>query len=199
MNRALARIRRELHNIDWSMYVDCGISVKAVDGNLKLLKGEISGPPDTPYEGGNFILEINVPDKYPFDPPRVRFFTKIWHPSVNSISGEVYFGDGWYPAMTLSDILISLQVLLSTADTDRPFDQSVAKQCKENPDLFKRTARHWTQAYAGAPGSFPDFETKIKQLMDVGIKEDKARETLSYFSWDVEKAAAFLDVVRPAS
>ena len=36
------------------------------------LKGEIAGPPDTPYEGGNFVLEIKVPETYPFNPPKVR-------------------------------------------------------------------------------------------------------------------------------
>jgi len=35
------------------------------------LKGEIAGPPDTPYEGGTFFLEIKVPETYPFNPPKV--------------------------------------------------------------------------------------------------------------------------------
>jgi len=38
------------------------------------LKGEIAGPPDTPYEGGTFFLEIKVPETYPFNPPKVSKF-----------------------------------------------------------------------------------------------------------------------------
>jgi len=38
------------------------------------LKGRIAGPPDTPYEGGIFHLEIRIPETYPFNPPKVRFF-----------------------------------------------------------------------------------------------------------------------------
>lgn len=36
------------------------------------LKGEIAGPPDTAYEGGTFILDIKVPETYPFNPPKVK-------------------------------------------------------------------------------------------------------------------------------
>lgn len=39
------------------------------------LKGEITGPPDTAYEGGTFVLEIKVPETYPFNPPKVSSTT----------------------------------------------------------------------------------------------------------------------------
>ena len=42
-----------------------------MDDNYSELKGEIAGPPDTPYEGGKFLLEIKVPETYPFNPPKV--------------------------------------------------------------------------------------------------------------------------------
>lgn len=49
----------------------CAIRVELVDDNYTELKGEIAGPPDTPYEGGTFVLEIKVPETYPFNPPKV--------------------------------------------------------------------------------------------------------------------------------
>ena len=45
--------------------------------DLTELAGTIAGPPDTPYEGGTYKLEIKIPETYPFNPPRVRFITKV--------------------------------------------------------------------------------------------------------------------------
>ena len=45
--------------------------MELVNDSCVELKGEIAGPPDTPYEGGNFVLEIKIPETYPFNPPKV--------------------------------------------------------------------------------------------------------------------------------
>lgn len=52
-------------------------------------------------------------------------------------------------AMTLRTVLLSLQALLSAAEPDDPQDAVVAKQYKESPEVFNRTARHWASVYAG--------------------------------------------------
>jgi len=49
----------------------CAIRVDLVNDTWTELRGEIAGPPDTPYEGGTFHLEIIVPETYPFNPPKV--------------------------------------------------------------------------------------------------------------------------------
>ena len=51
--------------------------------------GTLLGPPGTPYEGGVFKLEIRIPSKYPFEPPKMRFETKIWHPNISSQTGAI--------------------------------------------------------------------------------------------------------------
>lgn len=59
--------------------------------------------------------------------------------------------------MTLRTVLLSLQALLAAAEPDDPQDAVVAKQYKEDHEMFKLTARHWTQAYAGGCIFFPFF------------------------------------------
>lgn len=51
--------------------VQCSIKIELVNDSWTELRGEIAGPPDTPYEGGKFQLEIKVPETYPFNPPKV--------------------------------------------------------------------------------------------------------------------------------
>ncbi|KAJ9086030.1 hypothetical protein DSO57_1008259 [Entomophthora muscae] len=49
-------------------------------------KAIISGPPETPYEGGKFKLSISITSQYPMTPPVFTFDTKICHPNIHSQS-----------------------------------------------------------------------------------------------------------------
>ena len=78
----------------------------------------------TPYEGGTFVVDIELPEDYPFAPPKVRpadvslhvcadrgkylsqmrFNTKVWHPNVSSANGAICLDilkDNWSPALTI--------------------------------------------------------------------------------------------------
>ncbi|XP_018333016.1 ubiquitin-conjugating enzyme E2-22 kDa [Agrilus planipennis] len=191
-NIAAQRIKREFKEVIKSEEVaKCAIKLELVNDSFTELKGEIAGPPDTPYEGGNFVLEIKVPETYPFNPPKVRFVTKIWHPNISSVTGAICLDilkDQWAAAMTLRTVLLSLQALLSAAEPDDPQDAVVAKQYKENLEMFESTARHWTNIYAGGPDLNKDFNDKIRKLVEMGVEEHQARVALSSYNWDLERA-----------
>uniref|UniRef100_T1GGG3 E2 ubiquitin-conjugating enzyme n=1 Tax=Megaselia scalaris TaxID=36166 RepID=T1GGG3_MEGSC len=195
-NIAISRIKREFKEVIKSEeIVQCSIKVELINDNWTELRGEIAGPPDTPYEGGKFILEIKVPETYPFNPPKVRFITRIWHPNISSVTGAICLDilkDNWAAAMTLRTVLLSLQALLAAAEPDDPQDAVVATQYKENHPMFMLTARHWTSAYAGGPNKVSDFDAKIQRLKDMGIDENQARACLSKENWDLEKATESL-------
>uniref|UniRef100_A0A9J7ZK48 Ubiquitin-conjugating enzyme E2 K n=2 Tax=Cyprinus carpio TaxID=7962 RepID=A0A9J7ZK48_CYPCA len=171
------------------------IKVDLVDENFTELKGEIAGPPDTPYEGGRYQLEIKIPETYPFNPPKVRFITKIWHPNISSVTGAICLDilkDQWAAAMTLRTVLLSLQALLAAAEPDDPQDAVVANQYKQNPEMFKQTAGLWSHVYAGAPVSSPDYTRKIDKLCAMGFDKNAVIAALSSKSWDVETATELL-------
>ncbi|KAL5011398.1 hypothetical protein ScPMuIL_009949 [Solemya velum] len=195
-NIAEQRIKREFKEVVKSEEVaKCHIKVELVDDSYRELRGEIAGPPDTPYEGGNFLLEIKIPETYPFNPPKVKFLTKIWHPNISSVTGAICLDilrDQWAAAMTLRTVLLSLQALLSAAEPDDPQDAVVAKQYKENPKIFQQTARHWTNIFAGGPLREKDLESKVTQLIGMGFDQNKARIALSTYNWNVEQATEYL-------
>lgn len=80
---AQRRILKELQ--DMSRDTSSGMEASVIDpANFTHLIGRFKGPPDTPYENGDFTVDIQLPHNYPFAPPKMKFSTKIWHPNVSS-------------------------------------------------------------------------------------------------------------------
>jgi ubiquitin-conjugating enzyme (huntingtin interacting protein 2) len=191
-NIAVQRIKREFKEVLRSEEVaKCQINIQLANDSWTELLGEIGGPPDTPYEGGKYKLEIIVPETYPFNPPKVRFLTKIWHPNISSVTGAICLDilkDQWAAAMTLRTVLLSLQALLSSPEPDDPQDAVVARQYKESPQFYKSTAEHWAAMYAGGPHPIPEYESRVRRLADMGVDETQARAMLSTHDWDLVRA-----------
>lgn len=64
-------------------------AVPVTEGNLRELRGTIQGPVGTCYEGGLFEVDIQIPKQYPFEPPKMKFVTKVWHPNISSQTGAI--------------------------------------------------------------------------------------------------------------
>ena len=48
-----------------------GIECKPDESNMRHFRVKITGPKDSPYEGGSFELELFLPEDYPMAPPKV--------------------------------------------------------------------------------------------------------------------------------
>lgn len=149
----IRRIAKELADIQSD--TDSQINIQTGDGSdMSHLLASFPGPPDTPYEGGTYVIDVKIPLEYPFRPPKMEFKTKLWHPNVSSVTGAICLdtlGAAWSPVLTIKSALLSLQSLLNSPEPKDPQDAQVASMMSTNPEQFARVAREWAVKYAGAP------------------------------------------------
>ncbi|XP_048191939.1 ubiquitin-conjugating enzyme E2 D4-like isoform X2 [Perognathus longimembris pacificus] len=118
--------------------------------NIFHWQATIIGPENSPYQGGVFFLSIEFPRDYPFEPPKVSFITKIYHPNI-SRTGSIcldILGSEWSPALTVSKILLSICSLLCDPNPDDPLVPEIAKTYLMDRTTYETVAREWTQKYA---------------------------------------------------
>ncbi|KAI1499560.1 ubiquitin carrier protein [Biscogniauxia marginata] len=130
-------------------------------GDLTHLKARIPGPPSTPYEGGQYIVDVKIPTEYPFRPPIMKFDTKVWHPNISSQTGAICLdtlSSAWSPVLTIKSTLLSLQSLFESPEPKDPQDAEVAKMMINDPEGFNKKAHEWAVMHAGAPRN-PKFQT----------------------------------------
>jgi ubiquitin-conjugating enzyme (huntingtin interacting protein 2) len=151
------RLQKEIQDI--LKDTDSGITISTASGSTEFtdlthFHGHFTGPPDTPYDGGKYDVDIRITAEYPFKPPEMRFVTRIWHPNVSSQTGAICLdtlGQQWSPVLTLKSALISLQSLLSSPEPKDPQDAEVASMLISRPEEFAHVAREWAIRYASAP------------------------------------------------
>ncbi len=97
-------------------------AVNQVNADLFHWKAIIKGPPDTVYEHGKFQIDVVIPDEYPYQPPKMKFDTKIWHPNVSSVTGAICLDilkKEWSPALSIRTALLSIQALMCCPEPSR--------------------------------------------------------------------------------
>ena len=120
----LARIRTDLKDL----YKDPlpGICVKIADeSDITKIFALITGPSQTPYEGGFFLFKLEIPSEFPNVPPKCELLTTDsgrvrFNPNLYA-NGKVclsilgtFTGPSWSPAQSISSVLLSIQSLMNS-------------------------------------------------------------------------------------
>mmetsp|Transcript_76908 Transcript_76908/g.89360 ORF Transcript_76908/g.89360 Transcript_76908/m.89360 type:complete len:153 (-) Transcript_76908:214-672(-) len=111
----------------------------------------LKGPSDTPYEGGTFIVKIEFPDNYPFKPPKAKFITKIYHPSIKQDSGEIcqdIYEKDWVPTKTMEGVIDILKTMLVAPNTETPLEAEIGNEFVKDRPKFNEKAKEYTKKYA---------------------------------------------------
>lgn len=147
-----ARLKREVQMLQRSP--PPGVSCSPDDKNNDVLLAQIIGSEGTPYQGGVFRLTVTIPDRYPFEPPKVLFNTPIYHPNIDS-GGRICLDTlkmppqgAWKPSLNVGSVLTTIQLLMSEPNPEDPLMIEISKEYKCNRHLFNETARQWTKNYA---------------------------------------------------
>jgi len=118
--------------------------------NLYKWKVNLIGPEKSPYEKGKFVIEMDIPQEYPFKPPKLKFLTKTYHPNIKSdgsMCTEV-LADGWSPQLKIYDVLITVRAIMTDPNPENPLEAEIAQQFKNDRNAFNKTAKEWTKKYA---------------------------------------------------
>lgn len=127
-----------------------GIRILVSDSDIRELEAELSGPEDTPYEGGTFRIKLVFGPEFPSQPPKGLFLTRIFHPNVSE-SGEICVNAlkrDWTPQLGLSHILAVIRCLLIEPNPESALNEEAGKLLLESYEQYFKRASMLTKLYS---------------------------------------------------
>lgn len=150
MMKSSGRLNKELMDLNNNNPIE-GVSISLVGDSLTNWNANVVGPHDTPYEGGNFVVNIDFSDNYPFKAPKVLFKTKIFHPNIKQDTGEICaqaIENNWVPTLNARFVIESLVTLMKNPNADHPLEAEIAELFQKDYKGFVNKAREFTSTYA---------------------------------------------------
>uniref|UniRef100_A0A8C0JF45 Ubiquitin conjugating enzyme E2 U n=1 Tax=Chelonoidis abingdonii TaxID=106734 RepID=A0A8C0JF45_CHEAB len=111
--------------------------------NLLEWLAEVQGLKDSLWEGAVLQLSIKYTEEYNSVPPTLIFNTIPFHPNVDQHSGRpcIDFLDNpkeWNGKLTMSSILLAIQVMLSNPELENAVNVEAAEMLKNNISLYRQ-------------------------------------------------------------
>ena len=150
---ALGRMKKELAML--STDPGPGISCYMLDDdNMHNLEAQITGPTGSPFEAGTFRLSVQIPERYPLEPPRVRFVTPIYHPNIDS-DGRICLDTlkvqpqgCWSPSININTLLLTIRLLIANPNADDGLVPDITEEYRRDVGLWKKKALEHTSLNA---------------------------------------------------
>lgn len=141
------RIKSEIQKLYNANY-----EVRMVEGKQTQMEVLINGPEDSPYSGAKYIVNILLPDNYPFKSPSIGFTTKMFHPNVDETSGSIcldVLNQIWSPIYDLLNIVdILLPQLLSYPNASDPLNCEAGSMYLNNREKYNEMVMSYVRKYA---------------------------------------------------
>ncbi|ODM93704.1 Ubiquitin-conjugating enzyme E2-17 kDa [Orchesella cincta] len=160
--KAMKKIQADLKQINENP--PAGVSVGIDSDNMFFWNATIFGPEDTPFEGGIFRLRIEFPFNYPLTPPRIWFYSRMFHPNVYS-NGRICLDiledeDKWEPSYDAAGILCAIQSMLGDPNPESPANGEANELYLKNRAAYEKRVKQIVQMSM----SDPDEQSSVKNL-----------------------------------
>ncbi|XP_054152526.1 ubiquitin-conjugating enzyme E2 D4-like [Oppia nitens] len=107
-------------------------------------KAYLVGPEDSPYEGGQFELEMQFTGDYPARGPKLKFITSIFHANI-ARNGFICISlvSDWRPTDNMLTVMKAVSNLLAQPDRNNAYYGG-----NLTDQQYRDEAVRWTQTYA---------------------------------------------------
>jgi ubiquitin-conjugating enzyme E2 S len=162
------------------------------------LRAVIVGPKDTPYEGGEFVVQLRFGGEYPSAPPKGVFVTQIFHPNVSK-AGEICVNTlkrDWKPNLGVAHILLTIKCLLIVPNPESALNEEAGMLLLDRYDDYAKRARFMTDLYArpapavAAPAADGADEESSAAKSESAAESDRTAAGSAKASLDAAAAAA---------
>lgn len=146
------------------------------DSNILEWHYIITGPPDTPYHGGQYWGTLMFPPDYPFAPPAIRMHTPSgrFQPSTRlCLSISDFHPKSFNPAWEVSTILTGLLSFM----TSEEITTGSVRASEQERKLFARRTRWWNSTGGGSkpiPSDAAGANSKSQTSNSRGVGSIKA-------------------------
>jgi len=152
------------------------INAKPNDENILEWHYVITGPQNTPFEGGQYHGMLRFPTEYPFKPPSISIITPNGRFACNTrlcLSMSDYHPDTWNPAWSVATILTGLLSFMTG-------DESTTGSINTSPNVKRRLAKD-SKAW-----NIKENQRFIKQFPDL-VKENRESIALQQQKEELEQ------------
>jgi ubiquitin-conjugating enzyme E2 S len=128
-----------------------GITVRPNGESLTEFHATITGPENTPFEGGEFQVKLEIGEEYPQKAPKGYFLTKIFHPNVNFDTGAICvstLSQDWTSDMGLDHLLLTIRCLLIEPNAESALNAEAGQLLLDNYKDYCTRAKLMTQVHA---------------------------------------------------
>ncbi|QPG76153.1 hypothetical protein FOA43_003539 [Brettanomyces nanus] len=129
----------------------------------------ITGPPGTPYEGGQYHGRLTFPSEYPFKPPRIKMCTPSGRFEINQricLSMSDFHEELWNPSWSVATIINGL---LSFMTSEERTTGSIVTPESTKRELAKRSKYY--NLYSN-----PAFKDNFSDLCKQNLRDIKREE-----------------------